>query len=289
MSHYVVVVIGEDPDGQLAPFDENTIVAKYCKGEVSDKEKNSFMEYYQKEKPKEAAGKTFDELVEMFGQEWSNWQKDVDGVVRAYSTYNPNSKWDWYSLGGRWTGFFKLKKGAKGELGTRGLGSSTPRKGFADAAKVKDIDFDGMEREHREKAVADYDKVMEVLGKYEPNQPWSVYMKKMSEGGNIDDIRDEYWAQPRCKAFRENEIGLGYFDSPDDYLCTREEYGDLAAANSYTPYAVIKDYEWFAKGEMGWWGMSNDNLTDKEWSLKFREMIRKLPEDTMLWAYDLHI
>jgi hypothetical protein len=30
-------------------------------------------------------------------------------VVRVIDRTNPNKKWDWYKLGGRWTGFFKLK------------------------------------------------------------------------------------------------------------------------------------------------------------------------------------
>jgi hypothetical protein len=29
----------------------------------------------------------------------------------VYSTYNPRSKWDWYEVGGRWTGIIKTKDG----------------------------------------------------------------------------------------------------------------------------------------------------------------------------------
>lgn len=42
-----------------------------------------------------------------------------DGEV--YSTYNPKSKWDWYSLGGRWSGLIKLKEGATGIEGRSGV------------------------------------------------------------------------------------------------------------------------------------------------------------------------
>ena len=39
MSHYVALVIGEDPESQLAPYDESIEVASYCTGVVSEGEK----------------------------------------------------------------------------------------------------------------------------------------------------------------------------------------------------------------------------------------------------------
>ena len=50
-----------------------------------------------------------------------NWENDLEyyyeGLeVEPYEedgqmiTYNPNSKWDWYSIGGRWDGFLILKE-----------------------------------------------------------------------------------------------------------------------------------------------------------------------------------
>ena len=37
------------------------------------------------------------------------------------STYNPDSKWDWYSIGGRWEGELRLKNGAPVNGGPAGL------------------------------------------------------------------------------------------------------------------------------------------------------------------------
>ena len=50
-----------------------------------------------------------------------NWENDLEYYcesleVEPYEeegqmvTYNPNSKWDWYSIGGRWSGFLPLKE-----------------------------------------------------------------------------------------------------------------------------------------------------------------------------------
>lgn len=41
MSHFVVMVIGDNPEQQLAPYDENLEVPEYCDGEVSDADKKN--------------------------------------------------------------------------------------------------------------------------------------------------------------------------------------------------------------------------------------------------------
>ena len=68
-----------------------------------------------------------------------------------YSTSNPNDRWDWYTIGGRWLGYFKLKLGATGRLGTSGIDDNKPLYD-ADVAFVKDIDWQGMVEAKREKA-----------------------------------------------------------------------------------------------------------------------------------------
>lgn len=39
-----------------------------------------------------------------------NWGYKIDDKGNLLTTYNPNSKWDWYSIGGRWSGFLPLKE-----------------------------------------------------------------------------------------------------------------------------------------------------------------------------------
>jgi hypothetical protein len=47
---------------------------------------------------------------------------DENGEVTAtIDRTNPNAKWDWYQVGGRWNGYFKLKDGTLGLLGEPGL------------------------------------------------------------------------------------------------------------------------------------------------------------------------
>lgn len=55
------------------------------------------------------------------------------------------------------------------------------------------------------------------------------------------------------------------------------------------PYAIVHDGQWLSQGEMGWWGMSNDELTEEEWEAKVREFLRSLPASTRLTIVDCHI
>ncbi|ACC98533.1 hypothetical protein Emin_0980 [Elusimicrobium minutum Pei191] len=86
---------------------------------------------------------------------------DKGEVVKVIDRTNPNAKWDWFVVGGRWSGFFKLKEGAEGILGKKGvMGANRNHKpGYADIAKKKDIDFASMEETASKKAAEVYDKV----------------------------------------------------------------------------------------------------------------------------------
>ena len=55
----------------------------------------------------------FDNQYEEHGEDWnsSSWKKNGNGVLEEWSTYNPDSKWDWHSLGGRWSNSIKTKFG----------------------------------------------------------------------------------------------------------------------------------------------------------------------------------
>lgn len=48
-----------------------------------------------------------------YEQAWEvvkEWGYKMDKDENLLTTYNPNSKWDWYEVGGRWSGFLVLKE-----------------------------------------------------------------------------------------------------------------------------------------------------------------------------------
>jgi len=116
------MVIGNNPEEQLARYDENLDTEPYVVGKVSEDDKKNFVDYYIKLYPEDAA-LPFDNLYIKNCDNWNNhqWEKNEDGEWEEWSTYNPDSKWDWYALGGRWSGMIKLKKGTKGTKGRSGV------------------------------------------------------------------------------------------------------------------------------------------------------------------------
>lgn len=66
------------------------------------------IEYLEKEFPKRLAW-TDEQILEYEYSKYNEEEIGFDGEI--YSTYNPNSKWDWYTIGGRWSGHITTKQG----------------------------------------------------------------------------------------------------------------------------------------------------------------------------------
>lgn len=290
MSHFTCLVIGDNPEDQLAPYDENIQTPPRVRDEVSDEEKQRMIEYY-----KENGGfeyPTFDELYKKKGKDWNgnSWKKE-DGKWVEYTTYNPDSKWDWYQLGGRWTGFLKLKEGADGEVGEHSLVSERRAKpGYADAALKKDIDFEFMKNKAAEKASEWYDKVMNLIGHTEPNKPWSEFVEKVKNNEiTIDEAREQYLAQPRLVEAKKHTEELGWFFEADEFLQPKEQYVKTERDAAVSTFAVLKDGVWYEKGKMGWWAVVHDEKDQDVWNTKVSELLDTVDDDTLISIYDCHI
>lgn len=298
MSHFTVMVIGENPEILLEPYNENTEVEEYEVGEVSEAELKRFSDFY-KEKYDEDTNLSVEELYEKHGDDWNgrSWKKENDVWVE-YSTYNPNSKWDWYQLGGRWNGYFKLKEGAEGEKGTSLLNPPDSDMGYVDACKKGDIDIEGMMDEKGKKAAEVYDFVNSELEGTDASgyKPWSHFLKMYNDKIiTIEEAREQYRSQPLAKRFSEissTEEGrkkIGFFANVEDFIIPREKYINNARNSAITPYAVLTDDGWFEKGEMGWFGMSSNEKDDNEWNEEFMKLFNSLPNDTPINLVDCHI
>ena len=168
MSHFTVLVIGPDHERQLAPYHEFE-----CTGEddefvqdvdVTEETRESWEEQKQRD------GNT----VRNFAEFASDWQGatialgksaiDLSGehkygytlvedgeVVEVVRRTNPNKKWDWYVVGGRWQGFFRVKAHSMaGALGVQGVPAmldpsyEVPGPDRADVCFKADLDVEGM-------------------------------------------------------------------------------------------------------------------------------------------------
>ena len=278
MSHFTVLVIGDNAETQLEPFDENIRMAKHVehtkkelikrgKKDIKAYEKGYYADYLKDPKKYELEFTNkghLDYVKNEFPKKlkWTDAQiykdqirwyekEDIGKDGEVYTTRNPKSKWDWYSLGGRWMGYFKSKEGVKFQLGVSDMGDNKPEAGYADAIKKGDVDWDGMR--------------LDSFHKTEKN--WREYEKALKTGklkGN-----DAYW-----------RYGIEKKETKKDYL---------ARQCSIATYAVLKDGEWFQKGQMGMFGMGHHEMSEKKWIESFDKMINSLSEDTLLSLYDCHI
>lgn len=343
MSHFTVLVIGDDVKGQLAPFQENNMGD--CPGEflafveteteMRDDYENkgtdrivmpdgtlrlpwddcfkvpgSFgfgSDTHKAPEHLERREVPFKETYATFEEYVADWcgdeERDPKMGVFGY-WHNPSAKWDWYQVGGRWTGFFLAKKTAtEVAVGSPGLMTPQPEAGWVDQARKGDIDFEGMRGDAEKTARWQYALVVGTLG-YAPNHhPWSFYRNDPSYGDGGAALfarREAYREQPTLKTAREllhekakscsgkEEEFLNWVEL-DEFLCTEEEFVQRHRDQAISTFAVLKGKCWYEKGKMGWWGCVSDPKDEAEWLREFNLMLDTLDDDTLLTVVDCHI
>jgi len=222
MSHFTVLVIGDDVEGQLAPYSEHIEVDPYvedcwCTGR--------------------------EDLPEDFECD------DCKGTGKETTTYNPNSKWNWYMTGGRWRGYFKLKAGKEAiDVGGSGVFGNAPVHD-ADVALAGDIDWERMVNENKKSAEKTWEKAQE--------ENRDVRYKLLVCGIREDDTKESYIK--RCS-----------------YPCTFAvvKDGEWYEQGSIGPFAF---------------GFAKDELDPTNWAEIWWKLVYDLPPDTKLTLLDCHI
>ncbi len=183
------------------------------------------------------------------------------------TTYNPNSKWDWYSIGGRWNNPLIVEKNNTDvcEDGDVGMFASNdnkveghPELKRVNGAKIKDIKFDmlngGIEKAKRE---------------------WELLVEEQEP------------QTPEEKDIVETNVYIPQYYI--DQYGTKEEY--VRQSTMFSTWAFVNENGWCEQGKMGWWAM-NDATKDsrKEFIDKLNEYINA-PEhqDEYLFIVDCHI
>lgn len=296
MSHFTVLVIGNDPEKQLEPFSEKLIVPEYSKGEVSEEDKIRLVKYYTK-KGENPNNLGFDELYPIHGKDWNGGVCHINpetGIWEEWSTYNPKSKWDWYQLGGRWSGMLKLKPCKKGALGKKSWINENEKipEGFTDQALKCDIDFDGMRDKAEAEFRAEYDRVIKIFGGTIPKVEylWSTIIDEnnpLFSDMTINEKREFYYNQDACKEVEKQQPQIGHSFDIDAYQKPFDELLKDVRNNACKTFAILKDDIWFEKANMGWWCITNNENPD--WPSEFTKLLDEVPDDSLISVYDCHI
>lgn len=151
MSHFVGLCFGSDYDLYLENYDESLEVDEYVvytKEEAIKAAKEQHISNYKNALDllktanlNSEASDYYNQIIingptitnEQAWKEIKNWGYRIDEDNNVLSSYNPNAKWDWYCMGGRWSGFLHLKD--KDDSGNRIT---------TDQALVNEVDWDYM-------------------------------------------------------------------------------------------------------------------------------------------------
>jgi len=210
---------------------------------------------------------------------------------------NPNKRWDWYLIGGRWSGFFPLLDPNTATVGEPGAFDNKPEPGRGDVCRIGEIDTDAMAKEAREKFEA-----------------WWVAFEAYREDPTV---RQDPFDGPRHKALhlglvivrrgppepgeedRAHRWGDGIHNVDDgrrdwhDVISniTKEEAERfLPSFCPSTPYATLDSAGWHAPGEMGWWGVSSETPDAAlAHDTGYLDWLRATPSGDVLVAVDCHI
>jgi hypothetical protein len=220
---------------------------------------------------------------------------DADGaVLKVVDRTNPRKKWDWYQLGGRWTGYFKLKpvelrKRPVVVVGTPGIMTAQAEEGRADQALLCDIDIAGMRAEAAARAAEEFDEVAPAFaGKTIPS--WTEIRGRYS-AAEIDAARAEHNNDPVRLAMVALDWGLVFVGDLRERFCggDRDKFVGRARDGALVPFAFLKEGAWVERGKMIGFGQAVGEQNVDEWHSLFARLLDDLPPDTLLSLYDCHI
>lgn len=254
MSHFTVGVITRDPynvDYLLRPYDENG-TDYYIKELYMSKE--DYINSYKNEHPDTTL--TDEQIYATANDMYTGIEED--GI---YDYYNPDAKWDWYEIGGRWPNSLKVKKDAQfnmgGHYGKMGTPEGKGRYRWVDAAPLCEIEWDLMNTISPEQ-------------KKKASEFWDKYV--LNQDPNYD-----------AKFAYKREYYL-------DRYKTKEEY--IKRTNIFTTHdLLVEDRGWITVGDMGWFGCDGSTYDSETDYIKQFYDIVKAPEYQNYWfvVVDCHI
>lgn len=200
---------------------------------------------------------------------------------------NPNAKWDWYQIGGRWSGQFMNKN----------------TKEMQDVIQKKDIDVDGMINKLREERIELWERHWLTSNvNLEGYMSWNQLREEKAQelGLKVDEIphevypelrnRRNYIAESSGAASLSKKMGM-HFKDPVEFFC----FGDFDKYTDETElfysalisHSILKDGKWYEDGEMGWFGMSGEG--DFDFRENWKKIFDSINQDDWIVNVDCHI
>lgn len=310
MSHAKVLVLGDEYGALLAPYDEHLDVDPYwddigshylafaAEHLFADLTVDSPTEKWRDHlvaRDIEDLG-TLDNLASP--SERSEHSARVEQARAGYRIHegrlqerrydNPQGRWDWYVLGGRWSNDLQLKAGrhGKGERGSD-FGNPVPViSGRCDRAQKGDLDIEAMRR-------AGFDAARDRWGTFEQlrteHGDWRTF-RELVDAEGTEAARRLYNAQPIVAAARTR---LGLWENLESAFpldMSGADYCERARLESVPGFATLSDHGWWETGRLGMWGThtSEGPAAEMDYLQRANDLIDNAAEDTWLSVVDIH-
>lgn len=344
MSHFTVVVFGDKVAEALEPFNEENInyemvpvkdlLAEHllqAGEEVTDEAAMKFIKNYVKANREPVAIVEEEwlkgDMQELYREELSRtgyytyMTFDKEGVLnlvhrRDYS----KCKWDWFQIGGRWSGMLIPKNGTYSVMrvnwygddekyvGTGAFKDKDIHEGGQNRLRKKDIDFQAMIDAHLKERLEFFD-ANHSRKEFHTDIHGFIdnHIRKLrAEGHSIDEtvplynhpdpkvaktyregVVMKYWAQPSTQSPIKEYFWS--YDAVDRFFkMTREEFIEEETAKAFLPYAFIIDGQWHERGQMGMFGVGINEEDYITFAKRFKQALDSVHDMTHITVVDCH-
>lgn len=210
---------------------------------------------------------------EAYCEEHCGFVKNDDGLW-GY-THNPNAKWDWWVIGGRFTGDFLVRENLQDCIISRDRNGNEYDRApvgykFVDGARKKDICWDLMKQLAVEAVERGYQKCV------------NAYETKNLDGfGPLTRIVEDGIAGWGHMLYRKGE-------TLDEYKA-RNGVTNVDRYMISTYAFVDRNGDWASSGDMGWFGISSNDKEERVWNDELQKLMDDVQDDDYIVAVDCHI
>lgn len=199
----------------------------------------------------------------------SMWAEVEGSEIKVYRKTNPNAKWDWWMVGGRWSNTL----------------IATDESG-CDAASKRSIDLPRMIQSWKSEELNLWTQFDLLTSAHKSAyKPWECFLARVeSKEIDINRARAEYHAQPLRKALQGSDFA--FYDDISRYLLPLDECLDRRT-NKALSFAFLRDGAWSGRGRMGWFACVSDEKDD--WDAEFWKRFADVPDDYWVTIVDCHI
>lgn len=251
--HFLLMVIGENPEQQLAPYSAETAYVPQVDTTFTPE---SILEHLQTAVQKlqlhpddpslleeaDRLNQLLDDILQLgyedgvrrhleFFQEYmlTHYDCEIDAALRPVLQHNPLLKFDGHVMGGRWRGRLKLNPGARGAIGPEEQGGR-PKAGFVDQCRRQDLDL----------------------------------------AGTLDAVIDEA-SQLWDNEWKRNPHALPFDQRRDDYI-------EAVCREDLIPEAIIENGQY----------EEAVSYTREDWEARVHRRLQEMPPDSLISLYDCH-